>query len=423
MKRAYTLAFDVLSLRGCANGRKACHRWILLGALPFLMLGLCASASRAQSSVPPHTSSRGSAPHQALSPTANVTDIVGRTVAIPEKVDHILLGEGRFLYAMAILEGDAPLARIAGWQGELAFADPNGWVQYQRRYPLIDRIPVIGKSSEESVSFEKTLSVRPDIAIFGLGGHGPGPQSNLVQALQKAGIPVVFIDFRSSPVAHTLASIRILGRAIHREAQAEAYARFYEAHFNRIRTRVGSLPDSSKPRVFAELLAGVWDGCCHTVGQGNLGEFITAAGGINIAQGKVPGAIGDLNLESVIGQDPDIYIATGSRPQGNRPMLKAGAGISLAEMQASLATLTSRTGFATLKAVREGHAHGLWHNFYDTPTNILAIEVMAKWFHPDLFADVDPQQTLNEINRRFLSGLPMQGTYWGTLAPHPVAAH
>jgi iron complex transport system substrate-binding protein len=411
------LAFEVLS-RARSVCRRALHRPQslrgLIGSLGLgaaLALGLSAEPALAQ------------APAQAPGAATTVTDIVGHTVQIPAKVDHILLGEGRFLYTLAILDGDAPLARIAGWQGELAFADPNGWVQYQRRYPAINRIPVIGKSSEESVSFEKTLSTRPDIAIFGLGGHGPGPQNSLVQALQKAGVPVVFIDFRASPVAHTLASIRILGRAVHREAQAEAYAQFYEAHFNRIRSRVGSLPDSRKPRVFAELLAGVWDGCCHTVGQGNIGEFITAAGGINIAQGKVPGAIGDLNLESVIAQDPDIYIATGSRPQGNRLMLKAGAGVSLAEMQSSLRALTSRTGFATLKAVRTGHAYGLWHNFYDAPTNILAIEAMAKWFHPDLFPDVDPQQTLNEINRRFLHGLPMQGTYWGALSSTTVAAH
>jgi len=49
----------------------------------------------------------------------------------------------------------------------------------------------------------------------------------LVKELEKAGVPVVFIDFRAKPVAHTLASMRILGKAIHREAQAEAYAPIY----------------------------------------------------------------------------------------------------------------------------------------------------------------------------------------------------
>ena len=72
---------------------------------------------------------------------------------------------------------------------------------------------------------------------------------------------------------------------------------------------------------------------------------------------------------------------------------------------------------ADFAAVRAGRAHGLWHNFYDAPTNILAIEAMAKWFYPERFADVDPQATMAEINQRFLPALPMQGAYWGDIAP------
>lgn len=346
----------------------------------------------------------------------SVVDIVGRTVRVPAKVNHILLGEGRFLYALALLEGADPLARIAGWQGELAYSDPNGWAEYKKRFPRIEQIPLIGRTSEDSVSSEKSMATRPDIAIFGLGGHGPGRQSGLVKELEKAGVPVVFIDFRSEPVKNTVASMRILGKAIQREAEAEAYVRFYEEHLARVQSRVKDVPDAQRPRVFAELLAGVWDGCCHTVGKGNMGEFIDAAGGVNIAAGKIPGVIGDLHQEALIAQDPDVYIATGSRPQGTRPMLKAGEGVTPQVLGASLRQLTERQGFSVLSSVRNGRAHGMWHNFYDAPTNILAIEAMAKWFYPERFKDVDPAATMQEINQRFLRALPMQGAYWGDIA-------
>lgn len=358
---------------------------------------------------------------QAAAQTTTVVDIVGRTVRIPAKVDHILLGEGRFLYALALMEGAEPLKRIVGWQGELAFADPNGWAAYQQRFPQITQIPLIGRTSEESVSAEKSVSTQPDIAIFGLGGHGPGRQSGLVQALEKAGVPVVFIDFRAQPVRNTAKSIRILGQAVQREAQANAYADFYEAHLQRVQSRVKNIPADQRPLVFAELLAGVWDGCCHTAGKGNIGEFIEAAGGVNIAADKIPGAIGDLNQEALIAQDPAVYIATGSRPQGSRPMVRAGEGVSAAQLGRSLRELTQRPGFEMLSAVRSGRAHGLWHNFYDAPTNILAIEAMAKWFYPERFADVDPQATMAEINQRFLQASPMQGAYWGDMAPLKAA--
>jgi iron complex transport system substrate-binding protein len=36
---------------------------------------------------------------------------------------------------------------------------------------------------------------------------------------------------------------------------------------------------------------------------------------------------------------------------------------------------------------------------------------MAKWIHPELFADIDPSATLAEINRHFLA-VPLEGTMW-----------
>lgn len=47
-----------------------------------------------------------------------VKDIAGRSVNVPDKVERVLLGEGRLFYALSLLEGKKPLARIAGWQGD-----------------------------------------------------------------------------------------------------------------------------------------------------------------------------------------------------------------------------------------------------------------------------------------------------------------
>ena len=46
---------------------------------------------------------------------------------------------------------------------------------------------------------------------------------------------------------------------------------------------------------------------------------------------------------------------------------------------------------------------------------------MAKWFYPERFGDIDPQATLDEINRRFLPVQPMHGAFWGD-APAKAAA-
>lgn len=159
---------------------------------------------------------------------ATVTDVAGRTVEVPDNVNRILLGEGRLLSAIALLEGDKPLDRIVGWQGDLRKLDPQTYAAYKAKFPQIDNIPLIGNTSADSVSAEKVLTLNPDIAIFGLSGHGPGKNSELVGQLEKAGVPVVFVDFRDNPLQNTLPSIRMLGKALNREQTAEKYADFYE---------------------------------------------------------------------------------------------------------------------------------------------------------------------------------------------------
>lgn len=343
-----------------------------------------------------------------------VTDVAGRSVEIPAKPERILLGEGRMLYALALLEGDQPLKRVVGWQGELSTTDTQGYAAFKAKYPEIDSIPKIGKTSEASVSPEKVLALNPDIAIFGIAGHGPGLRNGLVDELRKAGVPVVFIDFRQHPMRNTLPSMRLLGKVLHREKQAEEYIAFYQEHLQRVQERVAEIPDAQRPRVFIELLAGVGPGltCCHTAGNGNFGEFIEAAGGDNLAADLVPGVIGDINLEHLIAVDPQVYLISGTRDmQATDQGYKAGAGVTPQAGARSLKKLTERKGINTLTAVREQRVHGIWHNFYNSPYNILAVEALAKWFYPEQFEDLDPAHSLDELNRRFLP-VDLRGAYW-----------
>ncbi|QNT78520.1 ABC transporter substrate-binding protein [Entomobacter blattae] len=346
-----------------------------------------------------------------------VKDISGREVVIPDHVNRIVLGEGRLIYAMALLEGKNPFQRIVGWQGEFRKADQQNYDQYVKRFPQVAHIPLIGKNTADSVSSEKVLELKPDLVILSLVGHGPGPSSQLVSQLDAAHIPYVFVNFRTQPVAETVPSMLILGKALHREKEAQAYVDFYQAHLNHIREGVAKLSAAQKPTVFIEMLAGAREGCCHTAGNGNMGAFIEAAGGRNIAKDKLPGVIGELSLEAVIAANPDIYLADGTKsPAYTGGGIRMGAEVSQALARSSFLEVLKRPGISTLRAVKDGKAYALWHSFYDSPYNIIAIEVMAHWFHPDIFKDVNPQKTAEELYNRFLS-IPFTGTYWVAAKP------
>lgn len=350
-----------------------------------------------------------------------VTDIAGRTVQVPDNPQHVLLGEGRMIYALALLEGQQPFKRVVGWQGELSSVDKPGYDAFKAIYPAIGEVPTIGTTSEASVSPEKVLALNPDVAIFSVAGHGPGLDNPIVKQLQDAGVPVVFIDFRQHPLQNTVPSMRLLGKVLHREPQAQAYIDFYQRHLKRVQDVVNAVPRDQRPSVFIEMLAGVGKGgvpCCHTAGNGNMGDFIEAAGGNNIAAGLLPGVIGDINLEKLIAADPRFYLVSGTRDNtATDAGYKAGGGVTVANARASLQTLVAREGINSLTAVREGRVHGLWHNFYNSPLNILAVEAMAKWFYPRQFADLDPQQSKAELQK--LLPEDISGAYWADLKATP----
>lgn len=387
----------------------------LAAGAAFTFAALAASTAAHAATAPAVASSASAA-----ASVQTVTDLAGRTVRIPANPHRILLGESRLLMAVALLEGKQPLARIVGWQGDLPLMDPQTFNVYAEKFPGIKQIPLIGKSTEESISDEKALSTKPDLAIFSLAGHGPSRYSALVKQLEATGTTVVFVDFRLHPMQNTLPSIQLLGKVLHREQQANAYAQFYQEHLARVQAVVNKIPEQQRPKVFIDMLAGVWDaGCCHTAGNGNFGEFIQAAGGRNIAAGLVPGVLGDISMEQIIASQPDVYIATGSRGKPGLASLRVGAQTSDHDAQASLAALVARPGFDTIKAIHDGNVHGIWHNYYDSPYNIVAVEAFAKWFYPQQFKDLDVHATQNELYSRFLA-VPPDGAYW---VDAPLASH
>ncbi len=341
-----------------------------------------------------------------------LTDIAGRTVTVTVPVRHVVLGEGRQLNALALLYKD-PVSLVAGWLGDLKRLDVKTYELFQKSNPAIDKIPLIGITNESTFSVEKALALKPDVAIFS-GGHGPSKRSaEAVKQLEAAGTPVVFIDFHDQPLQNSVKSIEILGKLLGQEQKAKAFIEFYQSRLDRISKRLAEAKPV-RPTVFLHMHARLWE-CCPSAGTGNLGDYINFVGGQNIAADVLPGPTGQINLEYVIQRNPQVYIATGGAHAIGRG-LAIGTFVSEEDARKALSLIAAEKGISELAAISNGRVHGLWHHFYNSPLNIIAIEVFAKWIHPELFADIDPKQTLAELNEKFLS-VPFTGTYWVSLSP------
>lgn len=343
--------------------------------------------------------------------STTITDIAGRKVTLPDQVNRVLLGEGRLFYAMALLEGKKPFSRLAGWQGDFRMLDPQTYAAYQKHFPEIDTIPLIGKASENTVSAEKVLSLRPDVAIFSISGHGPNLNNPMVAQLTSANIPVVFVDFRTAPLENSIPSMRILGKALQREKEAERFIRFYEDNLKKVTDAVKTIPENKKPLAFLELRADAME-FMASAGKGSVGEFVEVSGAHNLASKLLRDAIGEVNMEQVLALKPAIYIATGTGLPDAANGVKMGNLITQDAARASLTKVAERAQLKGLPAARNpATRYAAWHHFYVTPYHIALIQAMAKWFHPKEFAKLDAQQTWKDMHAQFLA-IPADGTYW-----------
>ncbi|MFT4193903.1 ABC transporter substrate-binding protein [Ottowia sp.] len=337
---------------------------------------------------------------------AQITDLRGRTVTVPDQVRRISIDDGRFLVALALIQAD-PVKPLAAWPRDVHRIGDATYAQFVEKFPALRSVPQVA-SSAGSFSLESVLAAAPDVAVVSLES---GPSEAQIAQLQKAGIPVVFIDFFNNPFKNQERSLRILGQLTGAAAKADAFIAFRRQHMDRIAQRVAKVAPKARPTVLLEAHAGMSKDCCNSPGRGNMGDYIDFVGGHNIGADVLKGSTGKLNLEYVMSRDPQVYIATGGAHLEKAGGLVLGAGYDAARARASLAAITQRQGIAQLSAVKGGRAHGLAHQLINSPIDIVAIEAFATWVHPELFRDVDPARTLAEINQRFLA-VPYQGTGW-----------
>ncbi|WP_257127351.1 hypothetical protein [Burkholderia sp. ABCPW 11] len=188
--------------------------------------------------------------HAAQADTTTVIDLAGRQVRIPARVERVLLGEGRLLPALAIVDGDDPASRLVGMMGDFEQLDPGSYAQWLARFPRLKDVPRIGRSQSGGFSDERALALRPQVAIFGLGGgHGPGERNRETLArLEAAGVAIVFVDFRHDPLANTPRSITLFGQVLRAPRRAAAYNTLWQQEFDIVRTRLATARPRDRPR-------------------------------------------------------------------------------------------------------------------------------------------------------------------------------
>lgn len=334
-----------------------------------------------------------------------ITDITGREVEVSVPVDRVILGEGRQIYFTAALDTEKPFGRVVGWRDDFKKADLDGYNAYLEKFPEMATIPTFGGMKDGTFDIEQAVALKPDVIIMNTEAKSATEEAGYIEKLAKVGIPLVYIDFREKPMQNTDASMRIIGKLFGKEARAEEFVSFRQEQMATVTDRLAKAGDLKKPVVFMERAGGYSDDCCMSFGNENFGKMVDLAGGINMAAEFIPGTFGTVNPEQIIASNPDQVIITGSNwelfvPGGK--WVGVGPGADPVRAKEKLAVLTERPAFTGIKAVKDQNVHAIWHQFYNSPYQFIAVQQIAKWLHPDLFQDVDVDATFKELHTRFL---------------------
>jgi iron complex transport system substrate-binding protein len=349
-----------------------------------------------------------------------VTDIAGRQVEVSVPIQRAVLGEGRQLYIIAALDRENPAARIVGWRDDLKEADPATYKAYLEKFPALGALPAFSGLEQSLIDIETTIAQRPDVVFLNLETQKAVEEASYVEKLGALDIPVIYVDFRHDPEHNTEPSIRLFGTLFGQQERAEALIAFRAQQIARVTDRLATA-NPPRPRVFIERAAGFYDDCCYSFGRGNFGAMVEQAGGDNIAASLIPGTFGQINPEQVLVADPQQVIVTSAMWEAYVPggrWVPVGPGADAAEVQRKLAFYPTRPAYQGIAAQKPGGFHAVWHQFYNSPYQFVAIQQLAKWFHPDLFADLDPGETFRELHERFLP-IAYQPGYFATLGAAP----
>ncbi|WP_425349880.1 ABC transporter substrate-binding protein [Mangrovicella endophytica] len=356
----------------------------------------------------------GLLPLPAFAQSFTITDVAGREIAFDKPAERVILGEGRLLYAVAPIEKDDPFAKIVGWRNDLKNNDGDGYAAYVAKFPKGKDIPFLGSLTDGTLQTETLVDLKPDVVLLTIGDKEAADEVKLEETLKGLGAKIVYVDFRVHILDNTEPSLKILGKMFDHEDRAEALASYWKTEMARVTDRLKD-KKPAEPKVFMYRAAGLVE-CCGTFGPDNFGLMVDLAGGHNLGSDFLPGYTGSINAEQVVASNPDVVVVTGanwSNTKDAKDFVTVGpnAAATANDSRKALNALMENPAFTGSTAVKNNEVHAIWHQFYASPYQFVAVQRLAKWFHPELFADLDPDATFKDFHEKFLP-VAYQPGYW-----------
>ena len=243
----------------------------------------------------------------------------------------------------------------------------------------------VGESGREA-DIERILEIKPDLVIAKTGALFAKDDE---KKLTDYGIPV--LRYRVLHIDTLFPVIEDMGKLLQKEEQANEMRNWIDGYYQTILDRVGTLPDAKKLSVYFMSMGHTdWTGNRASTGNSRIAE----AGGRNIAA-DLPVTVPHVETEWIIEQNPEIMVYSMSSEQHK------GTYPTIEEMKAKQQEIMSQPGFEVIDAVKTGRVYVADINMGSGLSEMVTMLYYAKWFHPDLFQDIDPRSVHAELLQKY----------------------
>jgi iron complex transport system substrate-binding protein len=180
-----------------------------------------------------------------------------------------------------------------------------------------------------------------------------------------------------------------MGILFERENEARQFIDFYQGVIDSVKEKTKAIPEDGRPLVYSENRP-------YMASENDVPP-IEMAGGHSFFAGA--GEVNEVDKESVVVANPQFII----RIMGDEDYDRKSAG-DTAKMEKARNEILSRAELQNASAVKDGNvyliASPLWTYMpFSGCRHFIGVAYLAKWFHPDLFEDLDPKA----IHQRYLT--------------------
>lgn len=331
--------------------------------------------------------------------TITITDMHGREVTLKNQIDSFVSNRFEVAELIFSVAGESAVDKVLA-VGKTKSIEIVKAI-YEEKYPQMESMAFVG-GGKGDLDVEAIIALKPDVFIANT--TDPDTLSETVAALEKADIPTVLLDLESDPMENPQVAIKLLGQVFDQKDRADEIAEFIDTQFQLVKEKK-LYEMEQKPTVYAEKGSGSSTDFDITFTSGGWADIIELAGGDNIAAGLVADST-QIDPEYLIDSNPDFIILPYS----------LGFGADLDEVNSVFTEYFKRTGWDQLKAVQNNKVYELSHSQSRDQFCFFPTLMLAKLFHPEEMADIDPIEVLKEYFDRYMLLDYDQGIWFNAVA-------